>query len=343
MGGVLKLGFFSLVPRDKNYLGYAFKDIPLRVIRDKGIETTRDLNVQITDLNGGYKHFKLNNGRGDSFKISILIHKNDTVKGVKHVEKSLVNVPSNVIDTTKNTVIHGGISQDLEDGSNISYDIPQDVTSPSRLNYTLFKDYTVISTLNYFMNRLIPFYVKSDIIGVNSNDLYLITENKSRKQDYKDYVVWELVFTRYVAVKYAKFTNTNRGVQAALKKVKSAKAKAVAAKLTPKQKLAKCNPVLLRYSKTKKVTACIKVLQTVLYSEGCLAKNQIDGWYGDVTRKAVHKYQTKYKTKYGLKPNGFINTATFNALIGKGKLVKTTKVQIGSTRIIKSNTKGIIK
>ena len=40
----------------------------------------------------------------------------------------------------------------------------------------------------------------------------------------------------------------------------------------------------------------------------------IDGWYGPLTVNAVKKFQKKYKTKYGLKVTGKVDTKTKNGI-----------------------------
>ena len=106
------------------------------------------------------------------------------------------------------------------------------------------------------------------------------------------------------------------------------------------------------YSKKQKTVGCVKIMQTILYAEKFLKKSQIDGWFGKVTYGAVKKYQKKYAKKYGLKQNGKIDPATFNVMIGKGKLTtksKTNKNKSSNGKPkavkninIKSSTKGII-
>ena len=51
--------FLSICPRDQKYLEYAVGDIPLRVVLDDGAEINPDVKVNVTDLNKGYKHFKI--------------------------------------------------------------------------------------------------------------------------------------------------------------------------------------------------------------------------------------------------------------------------------------------
>jgi hypothetical protein len=95
---------------------------------------------------------------------------------------------------------------------------------------------------------------KNDVIvgildsGINTSVPYLITENKSRKQEYTDYSIWELTFTRWDEVNYSSFKKTNKGITKAIKKMKAkkkAKAKAQAkeswddAHMSPAERTAK--------------------------------------------------------------------------------------------------------
>ena len=63
--------FLSICPRDKKYLEYAVGDIPLRVVLDDGAEINPDVKVNVTDLNKGYKHFKIDSGKGNELKVNL--------------------------------------------------------------------------------------------------------------------------------------------------------------------------------------------------------------------------------------------------------------------------------
>ena len=77
------MGFFRICPREPKYNSYIFEDIDLKVIQNKGVDITPDFDVQVTDLNKGYKHFKTYSGKGTSFKISVIIGKDETLQGYK--------------------------------------------------------------------------------------------------------------------------------------------------------------------------------------------------------------------------------------------------------------------
>ena len=82
------MAYLNLHIRDwlKNNDGLEDLYLPLNVIRDKGFEVEPEVNIKITDLNKStldnraYKFF-LNNGDGGiTFKIQVIIHRNNTWK-----------------------------------------------------------------------------------------------------------------------------------------------------------------------------------------------------------------------------------------------------------------------
>ena len=343
--------FFSICPRSRKYLDYSIGDIPLRVVRDKGVDRMPDVDVQVTKLNSGYRHFKVDNGKGDSFKITIVIRRGDVVTGVATMKQKGYKInKKEVVNTVTNSVDH---TSDFGDVGLIKYE--QKATTSK-----VEGKWSVRGLLNYFMRNLTPLMITSDIIGLHKEELWVITDNKSRKQEYEDTVVWELEFTKYVAVKYGKFNKTSTGVQKALKNLKkkstSTKSSKVTAKTKLRNQLKKCNIKVLVYSKKKKTVACVKTLQKYL-NQNLGTKLTIDGWFGNETTKAVKKYQKKYSKSYGLKETGKINTKTYNVMLGKGKKITTNKTtvkntnkktsskpkQIGKTKTITSSTKGILR
>ena len=316
MGRCIILAFFNICPRNKKYLDYAFGDIPLRVLYNNGITITPDFDVNLSDLNNGYKHFKVNNGKGDSFKLQVLIHKKDTIKGLDERRVSF----NDALLLEAKTVISGGTDYTFE---KLGEDDFSDRIARN------FRNFRLTTVLNYFMRTLTPFMITSDMIGINQSVPYIITKNSSRKQSYKDYTIWELEFTRYDKLTYSNFTKTSKGVQRAIKQAKSKKSKKVSAKTKQQTNLAKCKWQTLKFSKTKKVVPCVKVLQSLL-NQNVGTKLAIDGWFGKATSEAVANYQSKYRKKYGLKITGHMNLSTFNVMIGKGKQVKNKSVKTSS-------------
>ena len=336
--------FFSICPRNKKYLDLSFGYIPLKVVYGDGVEIDPDFKVDISDLNKGYKNFHMENGKADSFKLSVIIHKNDTAKGRVNVPTEIRDKDKTVVTTTPVEVAHAEI--DGEDMVFEQENIYSNTAVPSN-HSTIYEEKKIIVLLNYFMRTATPFYIKSGIFGINHSVPYLITNNPARKQKYHNYVIWDLTFTRYDKLTWGTFSKTTKGIEKALKKLKQSKSKAsnaAKAKTAVRQKLAKCKYKNIKYSKKKKVVGCVKLMQNLLYKEKFLKKDQVDGWYGKVTFNAVKKYQRKYSRTYGLKVTGHCNLWTWRVMCGKGKKVNKRPVgQIGATRIIKQDTKGLLK
>ena len=332
------MSFFRMCPRDYTYNSYIFDDIPLKVIQDSGVEIDPDFSVEVTDLNGGYKHFKTYNGKGTSFKISAIIFRKDTAQGWK---------------------VTGTGSRDITETNYVEVEIDGEMMTFEDTAVTGVEIYSIYQYLNknlntmisYFMQKGIPFMLTTDILGIDTSVPYLITDTKL-KQSHRDYIVREFTFTKWNELNYSTFSKTNNGITKAIKKMKANKKKKAQAKAkaktSVKNKLAKCKRKVLVYSKKQKTVDCVKTLQTILYQNKFLKKNQIDGWYGKVTYNAVKKYQAKYAKKYGLKKTGKIDKATYNVMIGKGKLLtksKTNKANNSPKAIktinIKSGTKSV--
>ena len=171
---------------------------------------------------------------------------------------------------------------------------------------------TVNNALDYFIRHGIPFYVNTKAAAIKSNALYLVTENSSRTQSYKEgYVKWTLTFTRYSDVNKITFKNTNKVVKKALKMY-------ARSKMTPQEKLRLCDRKQLVYSYQKKTVLCVKYLQQILYQQGFLKgkySEVVDHWYSRRTKNAVKAYQQKY-AKDGLPATGNMNLLTYNHMCG---------------------------
>lgn len=240
-------------------------------------------------------------------------------------------------------VIRGGVDykpnikfniSTLNDGSKVfqnnsgwdgdSFDIKILVHSEDRINGV-----KVFKALNHYIRRAIPFYINTKAVGIKSTDLWLITENKTRTQNYKDgYVEWDLTFTKYTDVVYATFKNTNEAVRKAIRvynrakereKEKAKKEEEAKKKTTARYRLEhECKADNLKYSEKKKNVKCVGYMQKILYNKGCFKNNtmsQVDGWYGKVTVEAVKTFQKKYQKKYNLKVTGKVDKNTFNAFL----------------------------
>ena len=79
--------FFSIVPRSEGFFENMSNAIKLKVITDSGINTKPNLNINVTDMSKGYKHFYNSGSVGITFEISVIINKDEKVNG-----KSLVVV-----------------------------------------------------------------------------------------------------------------------------------------------------------------------------------------------------------------------------------------------------------
>ena len=256
--------------------------LKLRVVRDEKIKVTPDDNVHITDLKRGkdnilYKQF-LNSGDGGiTFKISVIIHREDrwnlslfsNTGQYWEIDRPLV---TDVLKRFYNEMMVLSIVTDFIDVPNGNYIITKNPSRTQTLDdYTVweleFTTYRAINTVKY------------------ANNNSAVTN----------------------AIAKAKKANATKTTTTAKKTTKSSSSN--------NTKLAKCKLTQLKYT-GKKVTnvACVKLMQTVLYKKGYLTKRQIDGWYGPKTMNAVKKFQTKYKKKYNLKATGKMDKNTLNAM-----------------------------
>lgn len=269
------MSFFSVI--DARAIGSGAKPIYLKVIQGSGVEVTPDLEINVNKLNAGNKSF-LNNGYGGiTFKIDVIIHKDEvTGTSVAIVANNWKYDSSRVIDylhewMTKMTPVYVVTSAiDIPNGKYI-------ITKNSSRKQS-YREYTVW-TLEF-----------TEFKGIN------ITQYKNDNS-----------YVNKAKKNYAKAKAKARK-QAQAKKNKKAKANN-----TNKNKLKKCKLANLKYGLKK--SNCVKYMQTVLYKKGYLTKKQIDGWFGPVTKNALKKFQKKYQKKYKLKINGKIDNATLKALI----------------------------
>ena len=283
----------------------------VNVVQSDGVVVKPDFKVDVEQLNKGFKHFNVHDGKANSFKVTVILNENEPVT----VGKTYTLVVGDPF-----TVFAGAGAKNLKEGE------------VHKVGYT--RELSKMGALNYFMRNLTPLYVSSDIVGIADNVLYVITENSERKQTHRGgFSTWDLTFTKYNELKKLVFKKTSSGAEKALKtlqaqkkKKTTTKADTVASKTNTMTSLRKCNRNVLVYSKTKKVVPCVKTLQTLLNQEGFIKnKSQIDGWYGNVTKQAVKDYQTKYSKKYGLASTGHVNLKTYNVMSGQAKLNKNIK------------------
>ncbi len=277
------MAFINIAPRTERYYQYNDHGIPLRVVLGN-VDVTPDVNISVTDLSKGQKHFINSSGDGDKFKIKVIINDTDTYKN-EWVEEI---IPFSGLTIRKQHI----------------------------------DDVNLMEGLDSWIRNMVVISVIADEAVDIPNGEYIITKNQSRTQNRKSgYSIWELEFTRYTGVDvlwlniddtYAKKAakqyekNKTKNAQKAKEKAKTAS--------TLNNKLSKCTVSKLKYSKTKKVVACVKTLQQYL-NKKLGTKLTIDGWYGDETVKAVKKFQNKYKKKYNLTPNGKMDAKTLKAMI----------------------------
>lgn len=289
------MSLINIVPRTEEYLSLNIAPISLRVVQDDGLKTNPDIDIKVVSLNKGQKHFLNNSGDGDKFKISILINKTDTFYGNKYF--------SDIFNENNFKISSDYFSK---------YDEEKE-------DWYVTKEFRVIDALDSWIRNMTILAVTSDEAVDITDGEYIITANPSREQYFLDgYSLWELEFTRYTPVSALKFNFSNKYVNKAKKryarkKQKNAKSTVKSASVL-NNKLKKCKVSQLKYSKTKKIVACVKTLQKYL-NKKLGSKLKIDGWYGSETVKAVKKFQRKYKRKYNLTANGKMDTKTLNAMI----------------------------
>lgn len=263
-----------------NYTGAGDYPLKLRVIQNDGVQVTPFENVKVSDLKKGkdnklYKHFLNTGDAGITFKIKIIIGRNDVWHiGLKDkTGKYILDTPNvtTILKKFYNEMTVLNIVTDFIDIPNGNYIITKNpARTQSHENYTVweleFTTYRAINNVKY------------------ANNNSAVTN----------------------AIAKAKKANAKKTSKSNTKTTKSASSK--------NSKLAKCSLNQLKYSKKKKVITCVKYMQNVLYKKGYLSKKQVDGWYGDKTLAAVKKFQKKYQKKYNLKVTGKIDKNTLNAM-----------------------------
>lgn len=295
------MAFINLIPRDKSYTDsehtYRIDDaIQLRVVKDDGVDMTPDVNIKVTDLSKGEKQFVNASGKGDRYNITILVHEDDTFVGT--------------------WTYRFGPSYGLGPGGKII--ITDHFDYPTTLN--------VVDLLDWIIRNMLVVTLTSDNNeALIPNGAYIITDNPHRVQNYKNgYSLWELEFTKYTDTVSSVYNKVTTAATKAIKAYNKKKSKKTSKKTTTTTKakqssslnsqLKKCKVSQMKYSKTKKVTSCVKTLQKYLNKKG-KGNLAVDGWYGNATLKAVKKFQTDFKKKYKLTANGKMDTKTLNAMV----------------------------
>lgn len=300
--------FLTICPRDEVYMNYNMSPVKLRIIKDPGVDMVPDFDIVVNDLASGRKHFQNNSGKGDTFKVDVLVGADDKVMSRKDFTDWSWQDALDDYDTILS--IH---SVGIKGAGGTS-------------SASLAKHFPLVEVLDYWIRSLTPLNVVSNAIDI-ANGLYIVTGNSSRKQTYDKFSVWELEFMKYESISSTVlFKSSTKVADSAIKKYNNAKKKKAATakakaeakkKTTAKYKLQhSCKASNLKYSKEKKVVTCVKYMQKILINKKCLVNSSSnrDGWYGPVTKAAVKAFQKKYASKYSLKQTGNVDANTFKAL-----------------------------
>jgi len=276
------MAFLNIVPYDKQYMDFNVESIPLRIVYGDGVDYSPDVKVNVTDLNNGDKRFLNVSGKCDSFRVKVLVNKDDTIQG--RIETELGYELWNF----------GGTIWRFSKGWDIQT-----------------KQFNLSDALDYWIRNGVTFLVTSDGDAVDIQDgRYIVTGNSSRKQSARGgYSVWDLEFTKYISEIETGWLVQTGNAKAAVKayeKQKAKKKKNSSSKTSKAQqsepnivKLKKCKVGKgseIKYSKTKKVTECVKLMQWVLKKKGYYDKS-VSGWFDDYTLKCVKNFQTEYNKK----------------------------------------------
>ena len=274
------MAFLNIVPYTQKYMDWNVESIPLRIVYGDGVDYTPDVKVNVTDLNSGNKRFLNVSGKGDRFRVKVLVNKDDKVFAQQVYTGDAIRVDKNGV-----TDVSGNL---------------------------LRKKYIKVSeALDYWIRDGETFMVTSDGDAVDIQDgLYIVTGNSSRKQSARGgYSVWDLEFTKHIPKIETGWLVQTGNAKAAVKayeKQKAKKKKNSSSKTSKAQqsepnivKLKKCKVGKgseIKYSKTKKVTECVKIMQWVLKKKGYYDK-KLTGWFDNYTLKCVKQFQTDYNKK----------------------------------------------
>lgn len=183
--------FFNIIPRDE-----ALEDlsnaIPLRVVLGDGVEVSPDLRINVNQLSKGYDSFYNTSGKGDTFKISILIKRNDKVGDIPLTEylDSLMRTMTPLLINTD--------AIDIKDGKDNQYIIiKNDSRKQTNTNHTVwdleFKTYNPVNVFKYENNNA----------GVQSA-LAKAKQNKNKKKTTKSVKNAKLRKCNYKTLVYSK-------------------------------------------------------------------------------------------------------------------------------------------
>ena len=256
---------------NRNQLYLINNALPLNIIQNKGIEVEKDFKINITDLNTNQENIK--------FK-----HFHNTGNGG-------VTFKIDVIIDKAESWGYGKQGQ-----ANFVY---KGVKYPARARISVW--------LEYWYIHMTPLYIVSEAIDV-PNGTYIISNNPTRKQDFKQHTVWTLEFTTFNPLNLYKW-----GASQSLSKHTG---KTVSA-ATKNSRLANCELKLFVYSPNKRqgaTTQATRWLQEKLYQLGFMDKLLTTGWYNDEVMEAVKKFQFKYQKYFNLQVTGLMDQKTLDAI-----------------------------
>lgn len=167
------MSFFSIVPRDKGFLNDYSNAIPLKVVQSSGIVTKPNLNINVTDLSKGYKHFYNSGSVGITFQISVIIHKDEKLQG-----KPVTELLDEYIRSMTPLLIHTD-AIDIPDTNNDAYIIIKN--DNRKQDYTNYTEWD-LEFITY--NAVNVFRYKNDNAGV-LKALKKTKQNNSKKSTKK--------------------------------------------------------------------------------------------------------------------------------------------------------------
>lgn len=258
---------FYQIRKDRGDLENINHALPLRVIQSKGVEVRPDVDINVNDLNSDFNtKYKQFYRSGDG--------------GIKFKVDVIIH---------KNDVWGYG------------EETPGDYIFEGKVYSAGMR---VVTWLHYWYSRLRPVYVVSDAIDV-PNGVYVITDNPTRKQDFRDYTVWSLEFTTYNPLTTYKW----KIVESEPKQTTKSSSSTMVA-------LKDCAPHIFISLNEKKTGQCNRTMQQKLCDLGYLKQSQVTGWYDAETMNAVKQFQRDMNKKgHNLLVDGVMGPVTLGILV----------------------------
>ena len=263
---------------NRNQLNQIGNALPLRIIRSGGIDTTRDFDLKITDLNTNqrnekFKNFHNTGDGGIEFKVDVIINPKESWGYGKQGQADFV--------------YYG-------------------VKYPARARIPVW--------LNFWFTNMTPLYVVSDAFDV-PNGQYIISDTPKRNQDMDHYTRWSLEFTEYREISLHKWAPsqslskyTGKTVPATAVNTNLANCDLTNFKYRREfdpNYTTKCN----RWLRDK-----LYQLGFLSYEDYNSGTGQ-SGWYGPAVLGAIKQFQKKYMAYFpGMEVNGKCDKVTRDAL-----------------------------